>query len=183
MLPIISDVLYHGTAEKFQKIDVLKGRNNKDFGKGFYMAVTKNQAIGMMHKKYREALLRRPNAPKGTFSETLYAIKIDIEYAKTLNIKYFKIADEEWLDFILMCREKGGLPHNYDFVIGPTADDDTMFCLNSYWRGFYGEVGSDEAKEKLLGFLEPENLGIQYYVGKQDIADKLILDIQEIKWS
>ena len=25
MLPTISDVLYHGTAEKFQKIDVLKG--------------------------------------------------------------------------------------------------------------------------------------------------------------
>ena len=49
-----------------------------------------------------------------------------------------------------MCREKGGLPHNFDLVIGPTADDDTMVCLNSYWRGLYGEVGSDEAKEKLL---------------------------------
>ncbi|MCR4734587.1 MAG: DUF3990 domain-containing protein [Treponema sp.] len=95
MLPTISEVLYHGTAEKFQKIDVLKGRNNKDFGKGFYMAVTKNQAIGMMHKKYREALLRRPNAPKGIFSETLYEIKIDAEYAKSLNIKYFKVVDEE----------------------------------------------------------------------------------------
>ncbi|MBQ9623646.1 MAG: DUF3990 domain-containing protein, partial [Treponema sp.] len=175
MLPTISDVLYRGTAEKIQKIDVLKGRNNKDFGKGFYMAVTKSQAIGMMHKKYREAVLRRPNAPKGTFSEILYEITIDSEYAKTLNIKYFKTADEEWLDFILMCRETGGLPHNYDLVIGPTADDDTMFCLNSYWRGFYGEVGSDEAKEKLLGFLEPENLGTQYFVGKQDIADRLIL--------
>lgn len=183
MLPTFNNILYHGTAEKIQKIDVLKGRNNKDFGKGFYMAVTKSQAIGMMHKKYREAVLRRPNAPKGTFSEILYEIKIDSEYAKTLNIKYFKTADEGWLDFILMCRETGGLPHNYDLVIGPTADDDTMFCLNSYWRGFYGEVGSDEAKEKLLGFLEPENLGIQYFVGKQDIADRLILDIKEIKWS
>lgn len=58
-----------------------------------------------------------------------------------------------WLDFILMCREKGGLPHDFDLVIGPTADDDTMVCLNSYWRGLYGEVGSDEAKEKLLWFL------------------------------
>ena len=24
-----------------------------------------------------------------------------------------------------MCREKGGLPHDFDLVIGPTADDDT----------------------------------------------------------
>lgn len=82
-----------------------------------------------------------------------------------------------------MCREKGGLPHSYDVVIGPTADDDTMVCLNSYWRGFYGEVGSDDAKEKLLSYLEPENLGIQFFVGKQEIADKLILSINEVQWS
>ena len=172
MLQLI-DTLYHSTAEKFENIDVFKGRNNKDFGKGFYIAVAKNQAIGMMHKKYREALLRRPNAPKDRFSETLYEIKIDVKYAN----------DEEWFDFILMCREKGGLPHNFELVIGPTADDDTMVCLNSYWRGFYGEVGSDEAKEKLLGFLEPENLGTQYFVGKQEIANRLILERKEIKWS
>ena len=182
MLPLI-DTLDHGTAEKFEEIDVLKGRNNKDFGKGIYMSVSKTQAIGMMHKKYREAFLRRPNAPKDRFSETLYEIKIDVKYAKTLNVKQFKNANEEWLDFILMCREKGGLPHDFDLVIGPTADDDTMVCLNSYWRGFYGEVGSNDAKEKLLGFLEPENLGIQYFVGKQEIADKLILERKEIKWS
>ena len=52
MLQLIN-TLYHGTAEKFETIDVFKGRNNKDFGKGFYMAVTKSQAVGMMHKKYR----------------------------------------------------------------------------------------------------------------------------------
>ena len=57
-----------------------------------------------------------------------------------------------------------------------------MVCLNSYWRGFYGNVGSYEAKEKLLSFLEPENLGIQYFVGKQDIADKIILEMNEINW-
>ena len=39
--------------------------------------ITKSQAIGMMHKKYREAILRRPNAPKDRFSEILYEIKID----------------------------------------------------------------------------------------------------------
>lgn len=31
----------------------------------------------MMYKKYREAILRRPNAPKDRFSEILYEIKID----------------------------------------------------------------------------------------------------------
>lgn len=183
MLQHASSVLYHGTAEKITKINVTRGRNNKDFGKGFYMAVSKSQAIGMMHKKYREAIARRPNAPKEQFSETLYEISIDFDYIKTLNVKEFSSSNEEWLDFILMCREKGGLPHSYDVVIGPTADDDTMVCLNSYWRGFYGEVGSDDAKEKLLSYLEPENLGIQFFVGKQEIADKLIFSINEVQWS
>ena len=103
-------------------------------------------------------------------------------YLKTLNVKQFDFANAEWLDFILLCREQGGIPHNFDVVIGPTADDDTLLCLNSYWRGFYGEVGSDEAKEKLLGYLEPENLGIQYFIGKQEIADKLVISIKEISW-
>lgn len=87
MFPNISNILYHGTAEKIQKIDVLKGRNNKDFGKGFYMAVSKSQAIGMMHKKYRESILRRPSVPKERFSEILYEIKINVEFVKTLNIR------------------------------------------------------------------------------------------------
>lgn len=177
------NILYHGTAEKIFKIDVQKGRNNKDFGKGFYMAISKSQAIGMMHKKYREAKARRPNAPKNLFSETLYEIIIDIDFLNSLNVRLFKTADVDWLDFILMCREKGGLPHDYDVVIGPTADDDTMVCLSSYWRGFYGKVGSNDAKEKLLSYLEPENLGIQYFVGKQNVADKLITSMREVQWS
>lgn len=52
-LPII-ETLYHGTIYQIDKIDVKKGRNNKDFGQVFYMATSKSQAIGMMHKKYRE---------------------------------------------------------------------------------------------------------------------------------
>ena len=182
MLQPVNSVLYHGTAQPFSKVDVSMGRDKKDFGKGFYMSFSKEQAVGMMHKKYRQALARRPNIDNSKFKETLYEITIDLEYAKTLNVKEFKTADEQWLDFILMCREKGGTPHSYDLIIGPTADDDTMVCLNSYWRGFYGDIGSDEAKDKLLKFLEPENLGIQVFVGKQEVADRLIVSQAEIPW-
>ena len=56
----ISNVLYYGTVSEILKIDVSSGRGRKDFGKGFYMSVTKRQAIGMMHKKYRETIRRNP---------------------------------------------------------------------------------------------------------------------------
>lgn len=178
----IKDVLYHGTVSEIDKVDVTKGRGRKDFGKGFYIATTKSQAIGMMHKKYTEALRRSRNKDSIDITEHLYEFVLDEEYAKHLNIKVFESADSEWLDFILMCRENGGLPHDYDLVIGPTADDDTMFCLRAYWDGLYGDVGSPEAKKLLLSNLEPDNLGIQYFIGKQEVADKLIVKFSEISW-
>ena len=81
-----------------------------------------------------------------------------------------------------MCREQGGLPHDYDLVVGPTADDDTALCLKAYWDGLYGKVGTLEAKRVLLNNLETENLGIQYFVGKQEIADALIVSMKLVDW-
>ena len=76
----------------------------------------------------------------------------------------------------------GGVPHNYDMVIGPTADDNTAFCLKAYWDGLYGKIGSNAAKGILLNNLETENLGVQYYIGKQKVAEQLIASINEIDW-
>lgn len=178
----IKNQLYHGTISVIENVDVSKGRGRKDFGKGFYIATTKSQAIGMMHKKYKEAIRRNRNKSDIALSEHLYEVTLDSDYADQLNIKIFAEADEEWLDFILMCREDGGTPHNFDMVIGPTADDDTMFCLRAYWDGMYGVVGSADAKKVLLSNLEPENLGVQYFIASQTVADKLIVGFNEIEW-
>lgn len=174
--------LYHGTISEIQQINVDLGRERKDFGKGFYMAVSKKQAVGMMHKKYREVVRRSRGKQEKDFAERLYEITLDEAVISDLKIKIFDTADLEWLDFVLMCREKGGTPHDYDMVIGPTADDDTVLCLKTYRDGFYGKVGSDAAKRILLNNLETENLGIQYYIGKQEAADRLIADLREIDW-
>ncbi len=54
-------VLYHGTIANIEKIDIGQGKGRKDFGKGFYMAVSRSQAVGMMHKKYKEAVSTTAN--------------------------------------------------------------------------------------------------------------------------
>ncbi|MCD8149676.1 MAG: DUF3990 domain-containing protein [Clostridiales bacterium] len=182
MFPEIKTTLYHGTVSEITSVDVNAGRSRKDFGKGFYMAVTKKQAIGMMHKKYREAVRRSANKNTTAFREYLYEVELDPQILGNLNIKIFQNADIEWLDFILMCRYKGGMPHDYDMVIGATADDDTALCLKVYEEGAYGEKGSIQAKQILLQNLEVENLGIQYYIGKQKVADAVIKSIREIDW-
>ncbi len=108
-------VLFHGTISKIDMIDVSKGQSHKDFGQGFYMAVDKSQAIGMMHKKYREAVRRSRNKEEAQFEEHLYEIKINTDLLKKLKVKVFYTADIEWLEFILDCREKGGKPHDYKY--------------------------------------------------------------------
>lgn len=146
------------------------------------MAVSKKQAIGMMHKKYREAVRRSREKQENLFSENLYEIILDKQIISQLKIRVFEYADLEWLDFVLMCREQGGMPHDFDMVIGPTADDDTALCLKAYWDGLYGKIGTIEAKRILLNNLETENLGVQYFIGKQEIADRLITNIKLIDW-
>lgn len=178
----LKTVLYHGTVSEIETVDVKLGRGRKDFGRGFYMSVSKNQAVGMMHKKYREAVRRSRGKQENAFSEKLYEISLAEQIIPELNVKIFERADLEWLDFVLLCREQGGMPHNFDLVVGPTADDDTALCLKAYWDGLYGKTGSVEAKKVLLSNLETENLGIQYFVGKQDVADKLIAGIKLIDW-
>lgn len=181
ILPRISKILYHGSIELFTKIDVSKGRSNKDFGRGFYMATDKGHAIGMMNKKFNEAVRRSKNKSPDQFSKYLYEIELNEDILSELKIKYFFEADMDWLDFVLECRTKTEVAHNYDLVIGPTADDNTTLCFKNYLDGLYGNFRTeDESKEFLLKMLEVENLGIQYFIGKQEIADKLIKSIKII---
>lgn len=151
-------ILYHGTVSDISRVDVSLGRGRRDFGRGFYMAVSKKQAIGMMHKKYREAVKRSRDKQMNLFSEKLYEIRLYEDVITQLAVRRFDQADLEWLDFILMCRKQGGMPHDFDLVIGPTADDDTILCLKAYQDGLYGKVGTDVAKTILLNNLETENL-------------------------
>ena len=64
--------VYHGAVQEITNPLVHVGRENLDFGKGFYMAVDRTQAIGMMHKKYREAVRRRRNKKETGLQEHLY---------------------------------------------------------------------------------------------------------------
>ena len=97
----------------------------------------------------------------------------------SLKVKVFSVADESWLDFILLCRRVDGVPHDYDVVIGPTADDDTRLLLKNFIDGVYGEPDDPAAKATLLRLLKPERLGIQWFVGKQSVADRLIKSLVE----
>ena len=183
MLRIFSDSLYHGTIDRIPLIDVTKGKPRKDFGRGFYMALNAQQAIGMMHKKRREFLKRQPRVKPEEVIERLYQIRLNPNAEQSLKIKVFDRTDMEWLDFILMCRENiSERLHDYDIVVGATADDDTMVALKLYRNGAYGDVGSIGAKETLLRVLEPYNLGIQCCLCTQKAVDEGVVNFDQLDW-
>ena len=149
-------------SRRFSVLTYRVAGHTKTSAGGFYMSLSPEQAIGMMHKKHREAIRRSRNAGQCEFVEHLYRVQLKPSSESELKVKVFAVADMEWLDFILMCRESElPHPHEFDVVIGPTADDDTLVSLQNYWKGVYGPVGSMAAKGALLSVLEPENLGIQ----------------------
>mgnify|MGYP003322569632 CR=1 FL=1 len=174
--------LYHGSAERFKHIDVAKGRGFKDFGKGFYMSVDRRQAIGMMHKKFEEATGRRLNGSSDGLEKVLYRIDINEAVLGELKIKTFPSADIEWVDFILRCRQVDGTLHDYDLVIGPTADDDTRLLMKNYIDGVYGDLDDPAAKNTLLRLLKPERLGVQWFVSKQSVVDRLVRNLVVVDW-
>ena len=46
-------ILYHGTNQDIQSVDLSKGMRHKDFGKGFYLTPDRSTAIRMAQKKAR----------------------------------------------------------------------------------------------------------------------------------
>ncbi|MCL2498824.1 MAG: DUF3990 domain-containing protein [Defluviitaleaceae bacterium] len=184
MIIKIPDILYHGTISEFTSIDVSKGKPYKDFGKGFYAAIKNSHAASFARLVKRDTIIRleRTGRPHSHIQSRIYTLSVNTSMLNIphFHVKYFPVPDLEWVDFVITNRESRGKPHDYDIVIGPTADDDTATCLDAYRDGLYGEVGSHDARATLLRNLEPDNLPIQVYFGTPDAARTISIKKVEI---
>lgn len=119
-------ILYHGTGICFKEIDLLKSKDKRDFGKGFYTTTIFEQAEKWAKNQY----FRYGTA--GSFVK-------EYEYVSAVNlkIKVFDGMNKEWLEFVKKCRTEGGTPHDYDIIQGPVANDNTMRTIAFYISGVY----------------------------------------------
>ena len=53
--------------------------------------------------------------------------------------------------------------HDYDIVIGPTADENTVTIINSYKEELLATDYADYLLDELINELQPENLPKQYF--------------------
>ena len=91
--------VYHGGYCQVEFPEIIIGKYAKDFGGGFYCTELKEQAARWA---------RRYDNP------VISIFRFEIDYG--LKILHFTEMTEEWLDFIVNCRN--GVKHNYDIVIG-----------------------------------------------------------------
>ena len=119
--------VYHGTSSHFSRIDLLKSRDRRDFGSGFYVTIIYEQA-----EQWAQNIFLRRGGEK-------QIVKV-YEYNDELsNLKkcIFNSMNKEQLEFIKDNRTKGGVPHDFDIVTGPVANDNTMRTIALYISGIY----------------------------------------------
>ncbi|MFC7321966.1 DUF3990 domain-containing protein [Halobacillus campisalis] len=129
---------FHGTTDFnarniLRGIDISKGRYSTDFGKGFYLTSSYDQALDWANKMRRGSIAIKPKP-------ALVVIELNIDYLNEIMLdsqgEVFTHPNEEWARFVYNCRQKGynnSMIHDYDFVAGPLADgliDKEMFKLN-----------------------------------------------------
>lgn len=125
--------LYHGSRVTVEHPEIRPQKYYKDFGWGFYCTMLESQAIRWATK----------------FGTTGVVNIYTYEPISQLTFKRFPQLSDEWLDFIVACRN--GRPHCYDVVEGPMADD-TIF---NYVQDFLDGSISREAFWALAKFKYP----------------------------
>lgn len=169
--------LFHGSSFEFDVVDLSQSRPYKDFGKGFYTTASIDHAKSMAERNadMRKSKMRMYDAGYNLIKKWLYEFEFDRDKTAGLAIREFSEADSEWGRFITLNRNCMKLSHNYDIVIGPTANDLTNPTIQFYMSGGLGEVGSDAAVSELVRLLLPYNLPAQYFFATQKAIDCLTL--------
>ena len=128
-------ILYHGSNKDFDEVDLLKSKDKRDFGKGFYTTTLREQA-----EDWAQALFDRY---KG---DGRFIYELELELTGNLSVKKYDGLSEEWLLMIQKNRTLGGIQHSYDIVQGPVANDRTARTIALYIAGI---INKNEAINRL----------------------------------
>ena len=133
-------ILYHGSNQPVENPKILESKRALDFGAGFYLTSSINQA----EKWAKSVTLRR-----GIGKPILNIFEFN-ENVNDLKVLKFEKANGDWLDYVVKNRKKMPLIENYDLIIGPVANDSTLPVINDYMDGKYTKEEAINNLQKLL---------------------------------
>jgi len=121
--------VYHGSYTKIDAVDLTKGQDNRDFGKGFYVT---------RFRKHAETWARVIGGKRGTEGFVTECMFYERAFTdKTYKTLRFDDYNEEWLNFVVLNRDMSTQEqrHDYDIVEGPVADDKVQNKIELYLKG------------------------------------------------
>jgi hypothetical protein len=149
--------MFHGSDVRIEKIDLAKGGEFKDFGRGFYVTNIRKHA----HTRALAIAAEHGTKPVVTEFEYMEAYPITMN----MTIKRFETVSEEWVKFVIMNRDRNlrHPAHSCDIVEGPIADDWVTTQIERYQKG---RITVEQLIEKLtfreqthqMCFCTPESL-------------------------
>lgn len=184
--PLTNNILlYHGSYCEVKKPDLKQCAKYKDFGQGFYLTTSKEQARNFAKMSTRMAI------SNGTVDKkTNYGIisSFHFQFNENLLFKTFSTANTDWLHCIVSHRRREKFPGliqdttSYDIVAGKIANDNTNATITAYMAGVFGEVGTQSADNICIQLLLPERLQNQYCFKTKKALNSLTFTGSEQIW-
>jgi len=155
-----SKTLYHGSKQVVVYPEVRVTRYNKDFYYGFYCTEFREQAVRW--------------ATRFTGSGVLNEYRFELR--EPMSVLRFSQMSEEWLDFVIACRS--GVPHSYDIVEGPMADDQIFNYIQNYLdgrisRAAFWELARFKHPTHQMSFHSARALACLQFVGGVEVNDEI----------
>lgn len=159
------DVLFHGSKDGLSEVTITGSRDNCDFGKGFYLGETYNQALSFVCEKEKSSVY--------SFKYSLRDLKIkrfDCNLEWMIAICYYRGTLREYASN-QMVRKIVAEIENADVIIAPIADNKMFYVMAQF---IDGEINADVA----LHSLSASKLGLQF-IFKTDKALQNLVPIEK----
>ena len=139
-------LLYHGSNMAVEKPRLVPAKRLLDFGAAFYLTSDFEQA-----RKWSEHAVKI----RGNGNATVSVFEFNEVCLQNLKLLKFDAPDHPWLRFVAANRTGKPVDDQYDLIIGPVANDQSIRTVNDYLNGYFSE---DIAIQLLL----PQKLKDQY---------------------
>ena len=151
--------VYHGSIKEIESPLASVGRDNLDFGKGFYVTDIRVQAKTWAEIKSRYYL---------GYDGIINQYSFDFDNAVN-NYRYLRFDnyDKAWLDFIVSCRSGKKVWTQYDIIEGGVANDRVIDTIEAFIAGQIDEA-------KALGELSKHQPNNQICILRQTIIDNYL---------
>lgn len=158
-------LLYHGSYCVVEAPDLGKCALHKDFGRGFYLTSSFEQARSFAKISTSKAINSgiAPSRQRSGFVSIF-----EVRNVAALSQYCFADADKEWLHCIVAHRRRNAFSktvremEGYDVIAGKIANDNTNASITVYMAGALGAVDSEAAANLCIGLLLPERLQDQF---------------------